>query len=546
MAEGRTERQIIDDRRKKAEELRALGQNPFPNDIRPPHLTRDVPRDGLPGEAELVPTAPVYQVAGRIVALRSFGKAAFAKVRDRAGAAHEVQVYIKKDLVGEQAFEMWKRVDPGDHIWAEGPAFKTKTGEASVRAQRFGIVTKALRPPAEKWHGLTDIETRYRQRYLDLVENPDVAEVFRKRARMISAIRRYLDGQDYLEVETPILSFSRGGALARPFVTHHNALGLDLYLRIALELPLKRLVVGGFDRVYEIGRVFRNEGMDKNHLPEFTMLESYEAYATYEDVMVRTEQIFRAAADAAGVGEEVVFDQHRISLRVPFARMTMAEAILHTLQAHNADCPQHPLEAALVQRTDGPADGDRHAALARWAARRAQLAGKAISGGEGEARAMSPLHLIGFVFDKFFADFLVQPAFVYGYPIEMSPLARKNEKDGRMVDRFELFIAGMEMANAFSELNDPDDQRERFQAQVQNRQAGDDEAMDYDEDYVRALEHGMPPTGGLGIGIDRLVMVLCNQLTIRDVVPFPAMRPESDGGPAEGSAATGGDAGEEH
>ncbi|ACG72370.1 lysyl-tRNA synthetase [Anaeromyxobacter sp. K] len=505
---GTTEREIIAQRLKKAEALRALGVNPFGNGWQPRHLADELLRHYGDQPAEEIAKDPGdWSLAGRVLAVRSFGKAAFLRVRDRSA---ELQVWVKKDRVGEQAFEVFKLLDIGDIVGAEGPATRTKTGELTLEARTFTILTKATRPLPEKWHGLTDVEQRYRQRYVDLVVTPGVREAFVKRARIVSGIRRFLDARGYLEVETPTLHKPEeaGGAAARPFETHHNALDLDLKLRIATELHLKRLVVGGLDRVYEIGRIWRNEGIDRRHNPEFTSIEFYQAYATHEDLMRLTEELMHRLAVEVTGGPVVTFQGQAIDLTPPFPRVSMLEVGARALGLSPDD--------ALAGR--GLAE-----ALSRAAAREndSEDAWKL-----EQAAKKTPGEAVALAFEIFGEPQLPKdrPAFVVDFPLETSPLSRRRDADPRLVDRFELFAAGMELANAFSELNDPADQRARFEAQMRAKAAGDEEAMPYDEDFVRALEHGMPPTAGEGIGIDRLAMLFTDSASIRDVILFPLLK----------------------
>jgi lysyl-tRNA synthetase class 2 len=506
---GATEREIIAQRQRKAEALRQLGVNPYGNGWAPRHLAADLaarygnePAEGIardPGE---------WSIAGRVIAIRSFGKAAFLRVRDRSG---EIQVWVKRDKVGEKGFEIFKLLDVGDIVAAEGPATRTKTGELSLEAAYFAILTKSLRPLPEKWHGLTDVEARYRQRYLDLIATPGVRETFARRARIVSAIRRFLDARGYLEVETPTLHRPEeaGGAAARPFETHHNALSLDLKLRIATELHLKRLVVGGLERVYEIGRIWRNEGIDRRHNPEFTTIEFYEAYATYQDLMKLTEELFHALALEVTGSPRVAFQGQTIDFTPPYPRFSLLDLGAKALGLSPQDAlAGRGLEEALSRSATREKDSEDAWKLER-------------------AAKSSPGEAIALAFEVFGEQELPKdrPSFVLDFPLETSPLSRRRDTDPRLVDRFELFVAGMEMANAFSELNDPADQRARFEAQVKARAAGDEEAMPYDEDFVRALEHGMPPTGGEGIGIDRVAMVLTDSPSIRDVILFPLLKP---------------------
>ncbi len=505
---GTTERELIEQRLKKAEALRALGVNPFGNGMAPRHLAADLQaRYGEQPSEEIAKDPGSWSVAGRVLAIRSFGKAAFLRLRDRSG---EVQVWVKKDRVGERAFEVFKLLDVGDIAAAEGPATRTKTGELTVEAASFTILTKAIRPLPEKWHGLSDVEQRYRQRYLDLVVTPGVREVFRKRARIVTTIRRFLDDRGFLEVETPTLHKPEeaGGAAARPFETHHNTLDLDLKLRIATELHLKRLVVGGLDRVYEIGRIFRNEGIDRRHNPEFTTIEFYQAYATHDDLMRLTEELLHTLAREVAGGPVVTFQGQAIDCSPPYPRVSMLEVGARALGLS----PEDALAGRGLAEALGAAAARENDSEDAWKLE--------------QAASRSPGEAIALAFEVFGEPQLPRdrPAFVVDFPLEVSPLSRRRDADPRLVDRFELFASGMELANAFSELNDPSDQRARFEAQVKARAAGDQEAMPYDEDFVRALEHGMPPTAGEGIGIDRLTMILTDSPSIRDVILFPLLK----------------------
>jgi lysyl-tRNA synthetase class 2 len=506
---GSTEREIIATRLEKAGALRALGVNPYGNGVTPGHLAAELhARYGDATAEEIARDPGSWSVAGRVLAVRSFGKAAFLKVRDRSG---ELQVWVKKDKVGERGFEIFKLLDVGDVVAAEGPATRTRTGELSLEAAHFTILTKATRPLPEKWHGLTDVEQRYRQRYVDLVVTPGVREVFVKRARIVSGIRRFLDARGYLEVETPTLHKPEeaGGATARPFETHHNALGLDLKLRIATELHLKRLVVGGLERVYEIGRIWRNEGIDRRHNPEFTTIEFYQAYATHDDLMKLTEELCHTLALEVTGGPVITFQGQAIDFTPPFPRVSMLGEAAGALGLSAEEALSGKgLAGALARAAEGLSD-------------------KADAWKLAQAATRSPGEAIGVAFEVLCEPNLPvdAPAFVVDFPLETSPLSRRRDADPRLVDRFELFAAGMELANAFSELNDPSDQRARFEAQVKAKVAGDEEAMPLDEDYVRALEHGMPPTAGEGIGIDRLAMLLTDSPSIRDVILFPLLKP---------------------
>jgi lysyl-tRNA synthetase class 2 len=523
------ERELIAEREKKVAQLRELGANPYANDFVPTHTAAEVlarfagvtpaaQPEGEKGAPQALLAEDRFAVAGRIVAYRGFGKATFVKILDRSG---EIQLYVKKDLVGDAAFERWQKVERGDFVGAVGGAMFTRTGELTILAERAVVLTKATRPLPEKFHGLSDVEARYRQRYVDLVVNPEVREVFRKRSAIVRSIRRFLDGRGFLEVETPMMHSILGGAAARPFETHHNALDLDLYMRIAPELYLKRLVTGSFERVYEIGRNFRNEGLSRQHNPEFTMLEFYQAYATYEDLMVLTEELFRELAREVTGGETLSYGGQPVSLAAPWPRIPMKDAIV---AASRADLLPGGLERARL---------DDEAALQTWLATTG-LADQKSELGAVLRKADNHGERIGALFDYGGEKALPadRPAFVTEYPAETSPLSRRNDADPTRVDRFELFIVGREHANAFSELNDPADQRARFQRQVDAKAHGREETMDYDEDYCRALEYGLPPTAGEGIGIDRLVMLLTDQPSIRDVILFPLMRPEQ-GQPGE-------------
>ncbi len=522
------ERELIAERERKVAELRGAGQNPYANGWQPTHLAADLlarfaPQlsqaaaggndDGKGGRSEPAPLADDrFAIGGRIVAHRGFGKATFVKLRDRSG---ELQAYIKKDVVGEARYELFRKIERGDFIGVRGPVFITKTGELTVLAESFDILTKSTRPLPEKWHGLQDVELRYRQRYVDLIVNPEVREVFRKRTAIVRLIRRFLDERGFMEVETPILQSLIGGAAARPFRTHHNALDLELVLRIAPELYLKRLVVGGFDRVYEIGRTFRNEGLSRKHNPEFTMLEFYQAYATYEDLMNLTEELFVTLADEVCGGRTISYEGRRVDLAAPWPRLPLKDAIVTA--SRTGQLPAGLERAAL----------DDPAALEQWIDKHA-LKSRNDELGSMLRKCDSHGERVGALFDYGGENAIPwdRPVFVVDYPAETSPLSRRNDQDPTKVDRFELFIVGREHANAFSELNDPADQRARFQRQVDAKARGQEETMDYDEDYCRALEYGMPPAAGEGIGIDRLVMLLTDQPSIRDVILFPLMRPE--------------------
>jgi lysyl-tRNA synthetase class 2 len=485
--------ELLLQRRSKMEELRQQGINPYANDFVVEHTTADVA--AAHGDQEDLEDCPArYILAGRIMARRDFGKAAFIQIQDRKGS---LQVYVARDRVGEESFEQFRKLDLGDIVGFSGTPFRTKTGELSLRVDAIRILTKSLQPLPEKWHGLTDVETRYRQRYLDLIVNPDVKEVFKKRSRIIGLIRDFMQRRDFLEVETPMMQPIAGGATAKPFVTHHNTLKMDLFLRIAPELYLKRLVVGGFERVFEINRNFRNEGISIQHNPEFTMMEFYQAYATYRDLMDLTEELICHVAGEVVGALKFTYGGREVDLTPPWDRLTVREAI-----ARYGDIALEDLE-------------DRQKLL-----NYAESLGLELDAGIGHGKLLTE------IFDEVAEANLWNPTFITEYPTEISPLSRKNEANAEVVDRFELFIVGRELANAFSELNDPLDQKERFLKQLAEKEAGDEEAHAMDEDYVRALEHGLPPTAGEGIGIDRLVMLLTDSASIRDVILFPQLRPE--------------------
>lgn len=435
-------------------------------------------------------------IAGRILSKRDMGKASFAHIQDFFG---RIQIYVRLNDVGNETFEMFTRLDIGDIIGIKGYVFKTQKGEITVGVKELTLLTKALRPLPEKWHGLKDVELRYRQRYLDLVVNPEVKNTFIQRSRIIQAMRRYLEGQGFLEVETPTMHAIAGGASARPFITHHNALDIDLFMRIALELHLKRLIIGGIEKVYEIGRVFRNEGISTKHNPEFTMMELYEAYADYYDMMALTENMIAYIAQEVLGTQKINYQGQEIDLTPPWTRITMVEAVK---------------KYTGIDFTQIESDED-----ARLAARELGLDGLT-----GATKGT----ILNEIFESKVEEQLIQPTFVMDYPIEISPLAKRKEDDPDFTYRFELFIVAREHANAFSELNDPLDQRDRFIKQMEQRAQGDEEAQMMDEDYVRALEAGMPPTGGLGIGMDRLIMLLTDSPSIRDVILFPTLRPREE------------------
>lgn len=480
-------------RHEKMKELADKGVDPFGQKFeRTDYSDQIVAEYDQFSKEELEDKETSVTIAGRLMTKRGKGKAGFAHLKDMNG---QIQIYVRQDEIGEDDYEIYTSSDLGDFIGITGKIMKTNTGEVTVRAKEFTHLSKALRPLPDKYHGLTDVEQKYRRRYLDLIANDDSLERFKKRSQIISAVRNHLNDQDYLEVETPFLHNIAGGAAARPFITHHNALNTDLYLRIALELHLKRLIVGGMEKVYEIGRVFRNEGIDATHNPEFTMIEVYTAYQDYWDVMDLTEDLIRTVAQRVNGTAVVEYGDDTIDLESKWARKHMVDLIK---EETGVDFWQHMSdEEARAIAKEHNVEVEDYAQFG---------------------------HVVNEFFETFIEDKLTQPTFVYGHPTEISPLAKKNPEDGRFTDRFELFIAGHEYANAFTELNDPIDQRERFEAQMKERDAGNNEAHELDEDYLESMEYGMPPTGGLGIGIDRLVMLLTDAHTIRDVLLFPTMK----------------------
>ncbi len=477
---------IFAQRVEKLRRLRGQGVEPYPYRFDRTYLATDILSgfDALEGKE--------VRVAGRLLTMRVMGKASFAHLLDQSG---RIQIYVRRDLVGDDQYSLFRSLDPGDFLGVVGKPFRTKTGEVTVEVEQLALLSKALRGLPEKWHGLTDVEKRYRQRYLDLISNEEVRRVFQTRSRIIDTIRRYLVDRGFLEVETPILQPIHGGAAARPFVTYHNALDRELYLRIALELYLKRCVVGGMEKVFEIGRNFRNEGISTKHNPEFTMMELYQAYADYNDIMQLVEQMVSTVAEQVLGSTKFEFAGHTIDVRPPWPRVRLRDAI--RIES-GVDYAAHPTAKGLYDAMRGIG------VYADPSAPRAKL--------------------IDTLLSSFVEPKLIQPTFLVDYPIEMSPLAKRKRDDPANVERFEAYVGGMEIANAFSELNDPLEQRERFVQQLEERAAGDEEAQPMDEDFLLALEHGMPPTGGLGVGIDRLVMLFTGNASIREVILFPQLR----------------------
>jgi len=483
-------------RLRKLTALRAAGIEPYPARFSCTHSVAEALQAFASSEGGVEP--PTVRTAGRIMSIRVMGKASFAHIMDGSG---RIQIYLRRDVVEEQAYKFFRKsFDLGDFIGVEGPLFRTRTGEVTIKVSSFGMLAKALRPLPEKWHGLTDVETRYRQRYLDLLVNEKVRRTFVTRTHMVSAMRRFLDERDFLEVETPVLQPIYGGAAARPFVTHHHALDTDLYLRISDELYLKRLVIGGLERVYELGRDFRNEGISTKHNPEFTQLEVYQAYADYNDIMRLVEELWCTVAREVLGTPKLTYQGHSVDLTPPWTRVTMRDAIL---EATGVDIEIHT-ELASLQRRAKELDLELDA-KPTW--------GKQVDE----------------LLKEYVEPKLIQPTFVVDYPLDVSPLAKKKPDAPRLVERFEFFVGGLECGNAFSELNDPLDQRERFEGQRQQLRDGDEDAHPMDEDWIRALEYGMPPTGGLGFGIDRMVMLFTDNSSIREVILFPALRPKLGG-----------------
>ena len=487
--------ELIQQRIRKVEALKKEGVNPFPNDFKVTHTSKEILETyGSMSEGELKAVKETFYLAGRIVAIRDFGKASFFHMKDRNG---KIQAYLQKDAVGEEAFQFFKKFDIGDFIGLEGKIFRTKTGELTLLVQRFRLLVKSLHPLPEKWHGLIDVETRYRQRYLDLIANPKVKEIFLTRILVIQRIREFFTRHGYYEVETPMLQAIPGGATAKPFKTHHNALNMELYLRVAPELYLKRLVIGGFEKIFEINRSFRNEGISTHHNPEFTMLEFYQSYATYLDMMEMTEELIASMVKEIHSQLSLTYQGKEIDFTPPWKRIHFKDSLLEIGK----------LDPAILKE---PAKAIEMAKGLNLELRKGTFHGRVLAD----------------LFKEVVEPRLHQPTFITHYPTEVSPLSRRNEGDPDVVDRFELFIAGREIANGFSELNDPLDQRERFLQQIREKTEESDASLLLDEEFLLALEFGMPPTAGEGIGIDRLVMLLTDSPSIRDVIFFPLLRME--------------------
>ena len=508
---------IYDLRREKLKQIEALGHAVYPHKYETTHSAPQIIAEYAQSTGEQLEQSRVnVRIAGRIMSMRLMGKAAFVHLQQ---GGERLQCYIKKDAIGEKGFELFNLLDLGDHIGVAGYLFRTRTNELSVHVDEITFLSKDLLPLPEKWHGLTDVELRYRQRYVDMTMNPEVREVFVKRAKVVQSIRRFFDARGYVEVETPMMQPIAGGAVARPFVTHHNTLDMDLFLRIAPELYLKRLVVGGLDRVYEINRNFRNEGISTQHNPEFTMLEFYQAYADYRDMMVLTEELLSQVAKDVNGTTVSKFGEHEIDFS-RWQRLSMREAIIKYwpeaagAKPTMADFASKESVAALVKR--------RNAAVTpHMPFDPADPAGKTIAA----------------LFEAVAEEHLIQPTIIYDFPVEISPLSKNKPDEPAWVERFEIFVGGLEIGNAFSELNDPEEQRRRFQQQLAEKARGDEEAHAMDEDYIRALSYGLPPTGGEGVGIDRLTMLLTDSRSIRDVILFPLLRPETK--PEQGEETTG-------
>jgi lysyl-tRNA synthetase class 2 len=484
-------------RRNKLHQLRELHVEPFGDKFIRTHQAAQIFELAQAKTKQLLEEQVIeVSIAGRIMQKREMGKASFAHLQDLSG---RIQIYVREDALGETTYQAFELLDIGDMVGVTGVIFRTKTDEISIKVKSLDVLTKSLLPLPEKFHGLKDVELRYRERYVDLIMHPEVQQTFITRSKIIRSMRNYLDGQGFLEVETPTMHAIAGGAAARPFITHHNTLDMQLYMRIAIELHLKRLIVGGLEKVYEIGRVYRNEGVSTRHNPEFTMIELYEAYADYQDIMKLTEHLIAHIAQEVLGTMNIVYQDTEINLSPGWRRVSMIDAIK---EVKGVDFSKHMTNEEAHQLAK-----QYHVTVQPH---------------------MTFGHIVNEFFEKFVEETLIQPTFVYGHPIEISPLAKKNPIDPRFTDRFELFIVAREHANAFSELNDPIDQKERFAAQLLEKEAGNDEAQELDEDFIRALEYGMPPTGGLGIGIDRLVMLLTNSPSIRDVLLFPLMRERAE------------------
>ena len=494
------ENQVMKQRREKAEFLQQAGLILYPNDFKKEDkigsvLDKYSTWNAVQLEEKEAETKIV--VAGRIMALRSFGRVAFFHMQDQSG---QIQVYAQRELLGKEAYQFFKKFDVGDIVGVSGTLFRTKTDELTIKAESVRLLSKSMRPLPEKYHGLKDVETRYRQRYVDLIVTPKSRMIFERRTAIVRFLRNFLDTRGFMEVETPMMQAIPGGAAARPFITHHNALNIPLYMRIAPELYLKRLLVGGFEKVYEINRNFRNEGVDTTHNPEFTMLEFYWAYARFQDLMDLTEELFSSLASEIVGSTCVEYNGHQIELAAPWKRVRFHDSLMEIggLKAEDFETQERALATA-------------------------RQLGESVPDGESLGKIQARL------FDALVEPKLIQPHFIYHYPTDISPLSRKNDENENITDRFELFICGQEISNAFSELNDPVDQRQRFEAQVREKIAGDEESHNMDEDYIRALEYGMPPAAGQGIGIDRLVMLLTDSPSIREVIFFPLLRPETAG-----------------
>jgi len=487
--------ELVQQRIRNLEELRGEGVDPFPNNFRVTHTAEGIHQafDAL-SDGALASSGEICSIAGRIMAIRDFGKASFIQIQDRTG---KIQAYLRKDSVGDQAFKLFKKFDIGDIIGARGKVFRTKTRELTLQVETFQLLTKSLRPLPEKWHGLTDVEVRYRQRYLDLTVNPDVKKIFLTRMKAIRMIRNFFAERDFLEVETPMMHPIPGGATAKPFKTYHNALAMELYMRVAPELFLKRVVVGGFERIFEINRCFRNEGISTQHNPEFTMLEFYQAYATYQDMMQMTEELFSSLVKELHGKSSLTYQGTEIDFAPPWKKVRFKDSLVE----------YGAIDPALLRDPSQAMD-------------KAKSLGLDLKKGRSHGRVLAEL------FEELVEPRLIQPTFITHYPTDISPLSRRNEEDPDVVDRFELFIAGRELANGFSELNDPIDQRERFLEQLRERSDEADTVLRLDEDFLHALEFGMPPTAGEGIGIDRLVMLLADAASIREVIFFPLLRME--------------------